>query len=245
MNSREYYGIDAPIVVRNLALLGGAIIMAGVLGNRFQQGMGSSLVTAGICMAVTAAWMLVSSLCLKRTVMRSLLDERRWRGDESVLDVGCGRGLAAIGAARRTPRGSVHAIDLWQTADLSGNSPDALRANARAANIEDRLTIDTGDARNMPYLGATFDVVMSMTAIHNIPEPSGRRAAITEIWRVTKPGGQILIFDILYARSYLRHLRELGATDTKLSEPILLWGLIGWRFTVRKPPDQLVREQKV
>jgi SAM-dependent methyltransferase len=245
MNSREYYGIDAPSVVRNLALLGGVVVVAGVLGNGFQQGVGSSLVTAGICMAGAAAWMLVSSLLLKRTVMRSLLDERRWRGDETVLDVGCGQGLAAVEAARRIPRGFVHAIDLWHTADLSGNSPDALRANARAANIEDRLTIDTGDACNMPYLGATFDVVMSMTTIHNIPEASGRRAAIAEIWRVTKPSGQILIFDILYARSYLCQLRELGATDTKLSGPILLWGLIGWRFTARKPPDQLVQAQKV
>jgi arsenite methyltransferase len=236
MNSREYYGIDAPTVARNLALLGGAIVMAGVLGRRFQQGLGPPLIAAGICMAGTAAWMLVSSLWLKRTVMRSLLDERRWFGDESVLDVGCGRGLAAIEAARRAPSGSVHAIDLWHTADLSGNGPDALLASARAANIGDRLTIDTGDTRNMPYLDATFDVVISMTVIHNIPEAIGRRAAVKEIWRVTKPGGQILIFDILYARSYLHQLRELGATDIKLSGPILLWGSIGWKFTARKPP---------
>jgi arsenite methyltransferase len=239
MKSREYYGIDAPTVVRNLAVLGGAIIMAGVLGSRFQQNMGPILVTAGICLAGTAVWMLVSSLWLKRTVMQSLLDERRWRGDESVLDVGCGRGLSTIEAARRAPKGSVHAIDLWQTADLSGNSPDALLLNAQAANVKDRLTIDTGDARKMPYFDASFDVVLSMTAIHNISEASGRRTAVAEIWRVVKPGGQIMIFDILYARSYFRQLCELGAIDTKLSGPIPLWGVIGWRFTAHKPATQL------
>jgi arsenite methyltransferase len=59
--------------------------------------------------------------------------------------------------------------------------------------------------------------------IHNIPDKSGRQTAIAEIWRVTKPGGQILIFDIRHARSYLRELREAGATDAKLAGPILLW----------------------
>lgn len=43
------------------------------------------------------------------------------------------------------------------------------------------------------------------------------------------------MFDIRHARTYLRQLRALGAVETKLVGPILLWGPIGWRFAVTKP----------
>jgi arsenite methyltransferase len=79
--------------------------------------------------------------------------------------------------------------------------------------------IDTGDARSMPYPNATFDVVASMTAVHNIPGKRGKQAAIAEMWRVTKPASQVLIFYIRHARSYLSELRETGATDAKLAHP--------------------------
>ena len=114
-------------------------------------------------------------------------------------------------------------VDIWQEVDLGGNSPEAIRANAEAAGVAERLAVDTGDARALPYPDASFDVVASMTALHNIPNAEGRRAAIAEAWRVTRPGGQLLIFDIRHARSYAAQLRDLGA-EVKLTGPILLWG---------------------
>jgi ubiquinone/menaquinone biosynthesis C-methylase UbiE len=188
-------------------------------------------------MGVMALWMLASSLWIKQAVMQRMLQDHAWRGDEQVLDVGCGRGLVSIEVARRVPQGHVRGIDLWQAQDLSDNGPDQLLANARIAGVADRLTVDTGDARALPYGDASFDLVTSMTVIHNIPNAQGRRDAISQIWRVVKPGGQILIFDIRHARTYLQQLRELGGIDTRLRGPIILWGPIGWRFAVRKPND--------
>ncbi|QDZ09082.1 class I SAM-dependent methyltransferase [Sphingomonas panacisoli] len=182
-----------------------------------------------------AAWMVVSSRWLKPQVLKSLLDQHAWRGDEAVLDIGCGRGLVAIAAARRAPHGYVTGIDLWQEVDLAGNSPAAIHANAVAAGVADRLTVDTGDARALPYPDASFDVVASMTAIHNIPDAAGRTTAIAEAWRVTRPGGQILIYDIRHARAYAAQLKTLGAVDIRMSLPILLWGVLGWRFAATKP----------
>lgn len=72
-----------------------------------------------------------------------------------------------------------------------------------------------------------------MTAIHNIPDRQGRTQAIAAIWRVTKPGGEILIFDIRHARSYAARLRGLGA-QVRVTGPIILWGPIGWRFSASK-----------
>jgi arsenite methyltransferase len=236
MTSHEDYGIDAPTVVRNLALAGAAFI-AGSFAPRQMPfaAVLHGIWPTGICFLVMAAWMLVSSLWLKRILMRSMLGERQWRGDEKVVDIGCGRGLVTIGAARRVPSGIVHGIDLWQGTDLSGNRPDSILKNAQAAGVEARVKVDTGDARLLPYPSDTFDVVTSMTAIHNIPDSDGRQAAIREAWRVLRPGGQVLMFDIRYGRSYLKQFIELGAVRTMLKGPILLWGPIGWRFSATKP----------
>jgi arsenite methyltransferase len=238
MANREYYGIDAPGVVRTLGLLGIVFVACRFLPNSIPgASVAHKLWMTGLSALAAAGWMLASSLWIKKGVMRSLLNQRRWRGDEIVLDVGCGRGLLAIEAARRIPDGRVHGVDIWQAADLSGNSPDAIRANGAIAGVANRLMIETADARDLPYPDASFDVVSSMTAIHNIEDTDGRCKAISEVWRVLRPGGQVLIFDIRHAREYLRQLRDMGAINTSLVGPIMLWGPLGWRFSATKPPE--------
>lgn len=233
--ARERYGIDAPTVTRNLAIVGGGCLLASVLPVGALHPFRYAFLAAGASMLLGALWMIASSLWLKTRVRDRLLDGRRWIGDEKVLDVGCGAGLVAIGAARRlTCGGTVHGVDLWRSGDLSGNGPDRIRANAAAAGVDDAVEVDTGDMRSLPYSDDSFDVVASMTAIHNIPTVEGRRQAIDEIWRVTKPGGAILIFDIRHAPVYAAQLRDRGAR-VGLSWPLLLWGLPGWRISAVKP----------
>lgn len=125
-------------------------------------------------MVLMALWMLVSSLWLKKRVIMALFNGHIWRGNEQVLDVGCGRGLFSIGAARHVLSGKVDALDLWRGEDLSGNTPQALFANAVAAKVTNRIVIKTGDARALPYPDGSFDVVGSMTVIHNIPSAAER-----------------------------------------------------------------------
>lgn len=241
--TRERYGIDAPGVVRTLFGVGVALVFGGAIAFWLMRaGHNSRIIhflrdngfVVGGCLIIAGGWMLVSSLWLKRRVLHRLLDEHRWSGVERVLDVGCGRGLVAVGAAKRVPKGgSVIGIDLWQEKDLSGNNLDAALQNAAVAGVAGRVAFETGDARVLPYDDATFDVVASMTAIHNIPDRVGRRKAIDEVWRVTKPAGRILIFDIRHARSYGAQLRELGATVT-VAGPFFLWGMLGWRLAATK-----------
>ncbi len=80
---------------------------------------------------------------------------RPWTGEEILLDVGCGRGLMLLGAARRLTTGHAVGIDLWRDEDQAENSPEALEANARLEGVADRIRIDTGDARQLPYPNAT------------------------------------------------------------------------------------------
>ncbi len=137
----------------------------------------------------------------------------QWRGDETVLDVGCGLGVMLIGAARRLTTGTAAGIDIWQTQDLSGNHPDTARENARREGVADRVTILTADMRQIPFPDAHFDVVVSNAAIHNLYKADERAAAVREIARVLKPGGACILADVRHGGQYADALRAGGVTD--------------------------------
>jgi ubiquinone/menaquinone biosynthesis C-methylase UbiE len=69
---------------------------------------------------------------------------------------------------------------------------------------------------SLPFSDASFDVVTSALAIHNIPTSGGRYRAVDEAMRVLRPGGQLIIADFWpMARKYAAHigrgtLRDLG-----------------------------------
>jgi hypothetical protein len=87
---------------------------------------------AGLSWIASALIMIYGSRVRKLALRDRLLDELALRGDERMLDVGCGRGLMLLGAAQKLPRGRAFGIDLWQTVDQSGNSPEATQRNAAA-----------------------------------------------------------------------------------------------------------------
>jgi len=152
-----------------------------------------------------------------------ILDALHLRGDEAVLDMGCGRGAVLTAVARRLPQGRVTGIDIWSTKDQSGNAMAVTLRNASLEGVSDRVQIETGDMRALPYPGATFDLVVSSLAIHNIPSNADRKKAILEAFRVLKPGGQLVIADIRSTRMYATTLRALSASNVELRR-------LGWRF---------------
>ncbi len=223
-DARPDYGLDAPGVVRNLFVIGGLCLAiaasvwlgfwSGVLATprvagiqlRFPLGqaapwIASSLLAMGI-------WMVWESRVGKIRGREKLLDQISWNGNEHVLDVGCGRGLMLVGAAKRLTSGLATGIDIWQSEDLSGNRPEATLENARREGVEDRIEVKTADMRKLPFPDDAFDVVLSSVAIHNIYSPEGRAEAISEIARVLKPGGQAVIDDIRHGREYATAFRK-------------------------------------
>jgi SAM-dependent methyltransferase len=232
---REFadYGLDAPRVVRNLVLaaaIGFALWTVSVTGLWsgvlmlgpvvFPLGQ-IGLITALICLGM-AGWMVWESKIGKIKQRERLLDLLPWTGSEQVLDVGCGRGLMLIGAAKRLTTGRATGIDLWQAADLSGNRPDATLDNSRKENVADRVDVRTGDMRKLPFADGSFDVVLSMNAIHNLYASADRDKAIAEIARVLKPGGRVLIIDIRHFRQYEKGLRAGGCAEVQRRSGILL-----------------------
>jgi SAM-dependent methyltransferase len=225
------YGLDAPVIVKRMFTRGGWAIGVGLLMwfvNHDQYPAVSARILAvlgliGVVFWAQGAFMIWSSRVAKLALRDRLLDSIQFKGDEKVLDVGCGRGLMLIGAAKRLKSGKTTGIDIWNQQDLSGNSADAVKQNAKIEGVSDRVRIETSDARKLVYPDGNYDVVMSTLAIHNIPEKADRDTAIREMWRVLKPGGRLLIYDIFHTGAYAKILREQGATDVTLSGLAWLW----------------------
>ena len=223
------YGLDAPGAVRNLFIAAGAGLLvrlsvaAHLWSGKLTLGpLSLNLAPMSVGLALgccfMGAWMALDSKYGKVRERERLLDLLTWTGRERVLDVGCGRGLLLLGAAKRlTTGGTAAGIDLWQKEDLSGNRPEATMENARLEGVADRVDVHTADMRKMPFPDGFFDTVLSMNAIHNIYSAPGRATAIAEICRVLKPGGTVLIVDIRHIRQYTAALRAGGCTVRRAS----------------------------
>jgi ubiquinone/menaquinone biosynthesis C-methylase UbiE len=166
-------------------------------------------------MAVAGAFLLANAGVYLHTTLRGKLrswerelDRAGLRGDEQLLDLGCGRGAVLIAAARRLPAGHATGADLW-TSDQSGNRPEVTLANAAAAGVAGRVEVHTADITALPFPDDSFDVVTSALAIHNISSAAGRYRALDEAMRVLRPGGQLLIADPWpMARMYAAYLGQ-------------------------------------
>ncbi|MBA3694424.1 MAG: class I SAM-dependent methyltransferase [Acidobacteria bacterium] len=144
-----------------------------------------------------------------------------WRGDEQVLDVGTGRGLLMIGAAKRlTNGGKSYGIDIWNTADLSGNKIENTLRNAELEGVSDKIEIKEEDAQAMSFADSSFDVVLSNLCLHNIPTKEGRAEACREIARVLKPNGTAILSDFKNNKFYENVFKEAGL-KTELSVAFL------------------------
>lgn len=100
-------------------------------------------------------------------------------GDE-LLDIACGAGQLAIPAARAGAR--VTGLDLAE------QWIEQARERAAAEGLEARF--DVGDAEDLPYDDARFDIVVSLIGVMFAPRPE---VATAEMLRVCRPGGRIVL----------------------------------------------------
>jgi SAM-dependent methyltransferase len=159
--------------------------------------------------AASAALYIYATKTGKFEVWNRVFDDLKLQGDETVLDMGCGRGAVLLTAAKRLPRGRAIGVDLWQ-ADQTDNSLSATLANAKLAKVADRIELHTADMTALPFDDNSVDVIVSSLAIHNIPSHDGRRRALNEAMRVLRPGGYLAVADLWETRQHAAHLRERG-----------------------------------
>jgi arsenite methyltransferase len=227
------YGLDAPLLVKRMFTRAAWTIGIGLaifLINRKDNAGPAGTLLAVFCLIgagflAVGLYMTWSSRTGKLGLRDQLLDSLDLKGEEKILDAGCGRGLMVIGAAKRLKSGKATGVDVWDAAVLSGNSSDAAKANAKIEGVADKVRFETGDIRKLVYPEKSYDVAISAMAIHNFGDRDSRDKAVREMWRVVKPGGRLLILDILHVGEYASVLREAGAEDVTVASHGFLWCL--------------------
>lgn len=101
---------------------------------------------------------------------------------ENVLDVGCGPGVLAIAAARANPSCHFTGIDLYSERFESLSRP-----------FPDNVRFSTGDANELPFTDASFDLVYCRFLLEYLPN---KQRALSEMVRVCRPGGVVLLQDL-------------------------------------------------
>ena len=201
---RGSYGIDVPFVS---VFLTGLVVLYLVLA--IVTGRLVFWLVVLFTLAIEASH-LYFTLRGKFVLWAELLDRLRLRGDERILDLGCGRGAVLLMAAQHLTTGRAVGVDLWRTVDQSGNSAEATQRNAIAEGVADRVELHTANMTALPFEDNSFEVVLSSLAIHNISGRAGREKAISEAVRVLRPGGRLLIVDVRGTRQHQAQLAKLG-----------------------------------
>ena len=106
----------------------------------------------------------------------------------TILDVGTGSGRIPILILQRRPDFEVIAID------LSENMLRIGQQNVRRAQMEDKIVLRLLDAKNLPFPDGSFDMVISNSLAHHLPDPL---PFFEEIPRVLKADAGLLIRDLI------------------------------------------------
>jgi arsenite methyltransferase len=232
--SKPDYGIDAPNVLRNFFLFGIPCLLLGIFGPRQLQIGGVTypvrpiFLWAGLVLVLEGLLFLFYVKYGKLRHRDRMLSLHSWRGDERVLDVGCGRGLLLAGAAKRLRSGEATGIDIWSNVDMGGNSEAATRRNLELEGVTSLCHLISIAAQDMPFPDASFDVVVSNLCLHNIYERAARRRAVDQIARVLKPGGVAILSDFKHTSEYARQLRDEGlSVERRWGNPLYTFPPLG------------------
>jgi demethylmenaquinone methyltransferase/2-methoxy-6-polyprenyl-1,4-benzoquinol methylase len=112
---------------------------------------------------------------------------------QQILDVACGTGDSTIVTAKAAAPGS-HVIG----ADISEGMMALVMDKARAAGVEERVSLQVADGENLPFEEASFHRVTCAFGIRNFEH---KELGLNEFYRVLKPGGKAVILELSVPRN--------------------------------------------
>jgi arsenite methyltransferase len=234
--SRGDYGQDVPVFTLLFFVVGVVLLGLGTLAYKGLGAFPALALLLGLLLAVLGHVGVIGGLFLiwasrfgKYQMRDRVMADINWRGDEQVLDVGCGAGLLLIGAARNLTIGKATGVDLWDKNLEYGSNPETVWANARREGVADRIEVKDGDACHLPFPAASFDLVTTSNMLHHLSS-SDRMQALREMGRVLKPGGSLVIAEIAFIGQTVATLKACGFQAAQ-EAPL---NMILWRRVVAK-----------
>jgi len=235
--NRPDYGIDGSpfmfikLIVAEIILFGtgGYLITFNSLIIKI---LASVLILSGLLFALFIVTFVIYETGGKLRYRDKLLSMVDWKGNEAVLDVGTGRGLLMIGAAKKLDKGKAFGIDIWRQDDMMDNTYINTIRNAELEGVLEKIEVKNEDAQKLGFQNGYFDVILSNLCLHNIPLKEGRDAACREIVRVLKPKGVIIISDILHTDDYAEIFTGQGLS-AEVVNPVFFGGTPFWYRTVK------------
>lgn len=122
-----------------------------------------------------------------------IVDLAQFHAGETVLDVGCGTGTLALKAYARvgaTPEGST----AGRVSGIDPGPKQIARARSKAKRAGFPIDFQVGVIEQLVFPDQSFDVVLSTFMMHVLPDDL-KRQGLSEIARVLKPGGRLLVVD--------------------------------------------------
>jgi len=247
LSQKPDYGIDSPgIIVGQFVIAVALLLVAAFVPKISVVHVRWGALIVGLYFLYSGLNMIFYSKYGKLELREQLLNSIPWRGDEAVLDVGCGRGLLAVGAARRLTSGNVVGVDVWDPGAITGNRPESVLENATAEGVADRVTVKRGDARQLPFPDSSFDLILSNFVVHEVDTAEERRQIVKEMVRVLRPGGRVALIDFIFTGQCVDDLRNYGFADARRDRmgnfgfwvgAILTFGVVQlFEVTATKPP---------
>jgi ubiquinone/menaquinone biosynthesis C-methylase UbiE len=112
---------------------------------------------------------------------------KRHRPAGCLLDIGCGPGYLLALVGRRIRHLQLMGID------ISPNMIQAAHRNLTRKGLGNRATFRQGDIARLPLPDNSIDFIVTTFSLHHWKNPP---RALREVYRVLKPGGQFLLFDL-------------------------------------------------
>ncbi|GAF09240.1 class I SAM-dependent methyltransferase [Paenibacillus pini] len=101
--------------------------------------------------------------------------------NQSVLDIGCGPADLLSNISQIYPNGNYNGIDI----------SDSMIEKARS-KFKNEENFIVGDSHSLPYKNDRFDIIINTISFHHYEQPD---KVISEMYRVLKPGGRLLLLD--------------------------------------------------
>lgn len=217
------YGIDEHRTLIELVVAGVLAVVVGLLVSAYTSESQPETAQLGLLVGPSVGFLILvvtaalywSSKVGKVREMERVISNIPFGGDEVVLDLGCGRGLGMVKAAKKLRGGVAIGVDTWPKSRLSGNDPQSIWANARSEGVGQKVA-PVRAASQLPLLSRSIDVIVSGVALHRIVRRKDRPALFSEMTRVLKDGGRVGILDAGNGNEYSELLKKSGLVDIEM-----------------------------